>query len=184
MSTAEKIRRQFILNQNNPKVETLFGSLNGKWRHLMRNFFLLSLSIVLSMSSMRAYAADTPKFSNDDLRRYDSDSQNVTRNPASKLDISGTWKYVCCIGKYWGEIDFAVDENNRIKGQLYDMAAKTGGAIEGTVKGNIVLFTRNKGEQDYKLNLNDDGTAMSGFFVGNHDGTVGTEVTLTRDKFK
>lgn len=95
-------------------------------------------------------------------------------------DISGTWKFVCCSGKYWGEIDLAMDENNKIKGQYYDMANKSGGTIDGTIKGNSLLFTRNKGEQDYKLTLSDDGKTMSGFFVGSHDGSVGTEVTFTR----
>ncbi len=95
-------------------------------------------------------------------------------------DISGTWKFVCCSGKYWGEIDLTLDENNKIKGQFYDMANKSGGTIDGTVKGDDVLFTRNKGEQDYKLTLSADGKTMSGFFVGIHDGSVGTEVAMTR----
>lgn len=94
--------------------------------------------------------------------------------------ISGTWKFVCCSGKYWGETVLTMDESNKITGQFYDRANKSGGTIEGTVNGNMVLFTRNKGEQDYKLTLSSDGGTMSGFFVGNHDGSVGTEVTMTR----
>lgn len=101
-------------------------------------------------------------------------------NIPREQDISGTWKIVCCSGKYWGETDLTMDGRNKIKGQFYDIANKSGGTIEGTVNGNVVLFTRNKGEQDYKLTLSSDGKTMSGFFVGNHDGSVGTEVTMTR----
>jgi hypothetical protein len=107
----------------------------------------------------------------------------VTEKPASvqsAFDISGTWNFVCCSGKYWGEIDFTMDESNKIKGLFYDMANKSGGMIEGTAHGSIVLFTRNKGEQNYKLTLSSDGRSMSGFFVGNHDSSVGTEVTMAR----
>ena len=95
-------------------------------------------------------------------------------------EISGTWKFICCNGKYWGETELSLDESNKIKGQWFDKANTSGGTIEGTVKGDTVLFTRNRGEQDYKLTLSTDGNTMSGFFVGNHDGSVGTEVTLMR----
>lgn len=95
-------------------------------------------------------------------------------------NISGTWKFVCCNGKYWGEVDLNQDENNKINGRFYDLANKSGGTIAGSVKGNMVIFTRNKNEQDYKLTISDDGKTLSGFFVGSHDPSAGTEVTFTR----
>lgn len=125
---------------------------------------------------MHAYSEDVRKFTNDDLQRYNRKGEIAS----GKQDISGTWKFVCCSGKYWGEIDLDVDENNRIKGKFYDKANKSGGSIDGTINGNTVIFTRNNGEQDYKLTLSEDGNTMSGFFVGVHDGSVGTEVTMTR----
>ena len=151
----------------------------------MRKKYLLSLPAFLLISATIAYTEDIPKFTNDDLRRYRSDPQDAEGNAGGvvflqKQDISGTWKFVCCSGKYWGEIDLNVDEHKNISGHFFDMANKSGGTIEGTVTGNIVYFTRNKGEQDYKLTISDDGTEMSGFFVGIHDGSVGTEVSLSR----
>ena len=73
-----------------------------------------------------------------------------------------------------------MDRNSRITGRFYDRANKSGGTIDGTVSGSTVVFTRNNGEQDYKLTLEGDGRTMSGFFVGIHDGSVDTEVTMTR----
>ncbi len=94
-------------------------------------------------------------------------------------NITGTWKFVCCSGKYWGEAELA-QEGNKIQGQWYDLANKSGGAISGSINGDRVLFSRANGAQDYNVTLSADGNTMQGFFVGNHDGSVGTEVTLTR----
>ena len=74
----------------------------------------------------------------------------------------------------------AHQEVNKIQGQWYDMANKSGGAIAGSITGNRVLFMRANGAQDYNVTLSADGNTMQGFFVGSHDGSVGTEVTLTR----
>ncbi len=153
----------------------------------MRISFFIFLSIISLVFSTQAYPGEeVPKFTDDDLHRYDKTAPasdgtnaNVTISPG-KQGVGGIWKFVCCSGKYWGEIDLSVDENNKIAGRFYDLANKSGGTIDGTVRGNDVLFTRNEGEQDYKLTLSDDGNTMTGFFVGIHDGSVGTEVTLTR----
>lgn len=103
----------------------------------------------------------------------------AARETGSGYNIAGTWKFVCCSGKYWGEAELT-QEGNKIQGQWYDMANKSGGAIAGSINGNRVLFTRANGAQDYNVTLSADGNTMLGFFVGSHDGSVGTEVTLTR----
>ncbi len=96
-----------------------------------------------------------------------------------EYNIAGTWKFVCCSGKYWGEAELT-QEGNKIQGQWYDMANKSGGVIAGSINANRVLFSRADGAQDYNVTLSADGNTMQGFFVGSHDGSVGTEVTLTR----
>ncbi len=101
------------------------------------------------------------------------------REAGSGHNLTGTRKFVCCSGKYWGETELT-QEGNKIQGQWYDMANKSGGTIAGSITGNRVLFTRANGEQDYNVTLSADGNTMLGFFVGSHDGSVGTEVTLTR----
>lgn len=103
----------------------------------------------------------------------------AAREAGSGYNITGTWKFVCCSGKYWGETELT-QEGNKIQGQWFDMANKSGGAISGSINGNRVLFSRANGAQDYNVTLSADGKTMKGFFVGNHDGSVGTEVTLTR----
>lgn len=141
------------------------------------------LACVLLLSSPLAFAEEVPFITNESLTKYDNEPGATSVKPAqarSVSDLSGTWKFICCSGKYWGEMDLTMEGSSRIKGQFYDMANKSGGTIEGTVQGNSVLFTRNKGEQDYKLTLSTDGTTMSGFFVGSHDSSVGTEITMTR----
>lgn len=101
------------------------------------------------------------------------------RERGSAFNITGTWKFVCCSGKYWGEAELT-QEGNKIQGQWYDMANKSGGVIAGSINGSRVLFSRANGAQDYNVTLSADGNTMEGFFVGSHDGSVGTEVTLTR----
>lgn len=138
------------------------------------------LAGILLISAHHSFAEDVPVLTNESLKKYDdAPGKNAAKMQAAS-DISGTWRFICCSGKYWGEIDITTDEGSKMKGQFYDMANKSGGTIEGTVSENIVLFTRNKGEQNYKLTLGADGRTMSGFFVGIHDGSVGTEVTMTR----
>jgi hypothetical protein len=153
----------------------------------MRTRYILFLLLISFVFAAQSYSSEkVPKFTDADLQRHNDtspDAPGINIEPAIRSrmqDVSGTWKFVCCSGKYWGEVDLTMDENNVIKGRLYDMANKSGGTIDGTVKGKNVLFSRNKGEQDYKLTLSDDGNMLSGFFVGIHDGSVGTEVTLTR----
>ncbi len=151
----------------------------------MRRINILVLFLILLTSAAPSYSGEVPKFTDADLQRHNNTSPdapgvNIETTGRSRQDINGTWKFICCSGKYWGEIDLTVDETNTIKGRFYDMANKSGGTVDGTVKGKNILFTRNKGEQDYKLTLSDDGNTMSGFFVGVHDSSVGTEVTMTR----
>lgn len=152
----------------------------------MRATWIIPLSLIAFVLATQSYSSEVPKFTDADLPRYNDtspDAPGINTGAAirsRKQDLNGTWKFICCSGKYWGEIDLTVDENNIIKGHFYDMANKSGGTIDGTINGKNVLFSRNKGEQDYKLTLSDDGNTISGFFVGVHDGSVGTEVTLTR----
>ena len=152
----------------------------------MRRIYILFLFLILLTYAAPLYSGDVPKFTDADLQRYNSTPQDApgvnieTPIHSRSQDISGTWKFVCCSGKYWGEIDLTVNETNTIKGRFYDMANKSGGTVDGTVQGKNILFTRNKGEQDYKLTLSDDGNTMSGFFVGVHDGSAGTEITMIR----
>jgi len=153
----------------------------------MSNSCYIFLSVISLVFAAQAYSGEeVPKFTDEDLHRYDHAAQasdgtgaNVTVSPR-KQDVAGTWKFVCCDGKYWGEIDLSDDERSKITGRFYDLANKSGGTIDGTVTGKSVQFTRNNGKQDYKLTLSDDGNTMSGFFVGAHDGSAGTEITMTR----
>ena len=149
----------------------------------MRRIHLLLPFLILLISALSSYSGDVPKYTDADLQRHTErspDAPGLNIEAPDAQDINGTWNFMCCSGKYWGEIDLTVDENHAIKGRYYDKANKSGGTVDGTVKGKNIFFTRNKGEQDYKLTLSDDGSTMTGFFVGVHDDSVGTEVTMIR----
>lgn len=88
-------------------------------------------------------------------------------------DVSGEWRWVCCSGKYWGEMKLSQHGDNRVVGNLHDTSDSRGGTLEGTVTGNYVQLTRSfyGVQQQMKMALSSNGRTLNGTVTGTVDGT-------------
>jgi len=98
------------------------------------------------------------------------------------VNLSGDWTWICCDGHYHGELKLQQD-GNKLTGRMYDENDTAGGAVEGTVAGGKVQFTRIFGDdlrQDYTLTVTDDGKKLAGDFDGTRDESVSVHFDAAR----
>ncbi|TAL01965.1 MAG: hypothetical protein EPO07_07850 [Verrucomicrobia bacterium] len=107
-------------------------------------------------------------------------------SPASvppTANVAGEWHWVCCEGRYQGELKLEQDAANKLTGRLYDENDTTGGAVEGSISGSKVQFNRTWAEdsrQEYALTLSGDGKKLEGELEGTRDESVGSHFEATR----
>lgn len=100
----------------------------------------------------------------------------------STANLAGDWHWVCCGGSYHGELKLQ-QSADKITGRLFDADDTTGGAVEGSISGSMVQFTRTWGDnfsQDYKLTLSADGSKLAGDIEGTRDEAVSAHFEATR----
>lgn len=87
--------------------------------------------------------------------------------------VSGEWRWVCCEGKYWGEMKLSQFEHTKLVGNFHDTSDSRDGTLAGTVTGNFVQLTRSfyNSQQQITLALSRDGRTLNGVVSGQVDGT-------------
>lgn len=101
-----------------------------------------------------------------------------TATPAS---FEGTWKWICCDGKYSGTLALSQDGSTlagSMEGGLEGVAAE----VHGSVDGSRASLVRGKpgSEQRYRVQVDGTGEAMAGSFDGFHDAMAGTDFKARR----
>jgi len=106
----------------------------------------------------------------------------ATGKISEKYEISGSWDWECCNGEYEGNMILMQDDKDNISGHMFDNINRSGGKLEGRLKGNILTFTRvwDKKKQQYNLQLGHDGRTLSGKLEGDHDAKIGVDFSAVR----
>jgi hypothetical protein len=106
-----------------------------------------------------------------------------TGKVSGKTDLSGTWDWKCCGGKYYGKLQIIQGKDNKIKGQMSHSSTKAGSILEGTLNGDILTFTRiwDTHKQYYILQIGTDRNSMSGNFKGDIDKYTGEDFSAVRN---
>lgn len=98
----------------------------------------------------------------------------------TQISLEGTWKWYCCQGNFWGELEI-YQNGNRITGNFRDRRNGTGGNLNGIIENKKIKLTRDweNYSQLLILKLSQDGEILKGTIQGSFISGK-TEFTATR----
>jgi len=140
---------------------------------------MVDASAANDWKSVRRYQAFHTCMATGDCRELDKVQREIQINSRTNKDVSGTWDWICCNGRYSGQLTLETSPNGNLTGYF-----SSHGSIYGRINGNTLNFKRIIGnsEQIYTLQLSSDQNTLNGSFKGFKYATVGTEFRATRKK--
>jgi len=133
---------------------------------------------VVALASLLASCKETPK---------------VVETSGPPASMAGTWKWVCCGGKYSGTLTLT-QSGADVKGTMSpsaetaalvlssDSIISYAGPVTGRIDGTILMLDRTTTNGSLHIALRGDATgdALDGNFEGPHDATASTDLVARR----